>query len=121
MNQSPELIHCSAEDLEYFLPKAVLDELRDPSSSLRSEAFNDSFGMDISNHPYFTADVEHPPLTEEEQEFLRQECGGFLPKTVADLTIMRNLLSSRRDPEESATSKRGKRTHPKNEDSFTSS
>lgn len=111
MAQEPELFHCTPEELEYYLPKAILDELRDPTSPLREQAFTHSFGMDISKHPYFDAEIEHPPLTEEEQEFLRQECGGFLPKSVADLTIMRNLLSSRRDPEETFTNKRGKRVH----------
>lgn len=100
----PQLIHLDGEELRFFLPKAVLQEIA-TDEELRSKLYETNFGMDIRNHPYFEADIEHFPFSEEERNYLIEECGNYQPKNVTDLNRMRSLLSQR--PDSSAKKRRG--------------
>ena len=93
---TPQRFICTERDLEFYLPSAVLKKLKEDENFQR-EALEDRFGMSIQDHPYFQPEeIEQFPFTDEERNYLVGECGGYLPKTVADLNRMRAILNERK-------------------------
>lgn len=88
-----ERIILSGKDLAYYtFVEAVLTS----NPELATGEGSNTFGMNISEHPFFKAEIEHFPFTDEERDYLIAECGTYLPKSVGALNMMRKMLDDRR-------------------------